>query len=154
MPVLRFDFDHHGRPIVEMYVSVCSAEREECRDEGRPVPPLVAVRALVDTGAGRSHVDLGALARLAISPASESLIYTATGGGPVPRDVYLVDLALAGNHPGPIAGDIQVFGSPIAEDLRVEMLLGRDVLGVCMLTYDGINRRFTLAYNPPSTVIE
>jgi hypothetical protein len=150
MPVLSFNFDHHGRPVVELYVSVCSAEREACRDEGRDIPPAVLIHALIDTGAGRTHVDLGTLARLAISPASEGLIYTATGTGPQPRDVYLLDLALAGDKPGPIALDLQVFGSPIAHDLRIEMLLGRDVLGDCMLTYDGINRRFTLAYNPPA----
>ena len=150
MPVLSFDFDRHGRPIVELYVSVCSAEREECQDEGRGVPPAVPVRALVDTGAGRSHVDLGTLARLAVSPASEGFVYTASGDGPQARNVYLVDLALAGDKLGPIALDLQVFGSPIAEDLRVEMLLGRDVLEDCVLTYEGINRRFTLAYNPPT----
>jgi hypothetical protein len=60
-----------------------------------------------------------------------------------------VDLALAGDRPGVISVDLLVFGSPIAADLRVEMLVGRDVLGACVLTYDGINRRFTLAYNLP-----
>jgi hypothetical protein len=74
MPVLSFGFDFHGRPILELYVSVCSAERQECHDEGRPIPPAVPVRALVDTGAGRSHLDLGSLARLAVSPVSDDFI--------------------------------------------------------------------------------
>lgn len=146
MPVLSLDFDLHGRPIVELYVSVSSAERDECHVEGRAVPPALLVRALVDTGTGRSHVDLDRLAGLAIFPVSDDFIYTASGTGRQARDIYLVDLAIAGDQPGPISLDLPVFGSPIAKDLRVEMLLGRDVLSRCLLVYDGINLRFTLTY--------
>jgi len=149
MPVLSFDLEHDGRPIVDLYVSVSRAELEVCREEGRPITPSIAVRALIDTGTGRSHVDLGVLTRLSIAPVATGIVYTVSGSGPEPRNVYVVDLALAGERPGPIASDLPIFGSAIADDLRVGMLLGRDILGACVLSYDGIDRRFTLAYNPP-----
>ena len=150
MPVLNFDLSHDGRPIVELYVSVPSVEREACYEEGRTVPPAILIRALVDTGAGRSHIDLDVLERLAILRAAVGLVFTASGGPAEPRGIYLVDLALAGDEPGPLAIDLEVFGSPIAGGLQAEALLGRDILAKGALFYDGIGRRFTLALNPPS----
>jgi hypothetical protein len=149
MPVLSLPFDIHGRPIVELYVSISSVERQERLEEGNPIPPAISVFAMVDTGAGRSHIDLQALGRLEIDPVSEGKVYSASGDGPRDRDIYVVDLAFAGDQPGPLSTDIQVFGTPLEADLRVGMLLGRDILQHCFLTHDGIGRRFTLGYNPP-----
>ncbi len=150
MAILSFALTHDGRPIVDLYVSVSSIEREACLEEDRPVPPAIPIRALVDTGAGRSHVDLDVLARLDISRAKVGHVFTASGGESEPRGVYVVDLALAGDRPGPLAIDLEVFGSPIADGLRVEALLGRDILARGILIFDGIGRRLTLAIDQPS----
>ncbi len=152
MPVSSIGFDLASRPIIEVYLSTCEWERELFLAQGRTFPPSLLIQALVDTGASRSLVDLAILERLGVAPASEDVVlFTASGGGAQTRKAYMVDVALAGDRHGPIANDLLVLGAPVADDLRVDMLLGRDVLAACILTYDGIDRRFTLAYNPPPT---
>jgi hypothetical protein len=54
-----------------------------------------------------------------------------------------------GDRPGPMAEDLPVIGSSKLSGLKVDMLLGRDVLDGCLLAYDGPNRRFSLAYDRP-----
>ena len=63
--------------------------------------------------------------------------------------LFLVDLLLIDDNPGLLAQNLTVIGSDKLSGLKVDMLLGRDVLNRCLFIYDGTNRRFSLAYNPP-----
>jgi hypothetical protein len=78
-----------------------------------------------------------------------NLFTASTGNVAEVMDVYVVDLAYAGDRPGPMAEDLRVIGSPKLSGLKVDMLLGRDILDGCLLAYDSPNRCFSLAYDCP-----
>ena len=62
----------------------------------------------------------------ASEPVGEVNLFTAsTGDLAEVMDVYVVDLACAGDRPGPMAEDLRVIGSPKLSGLKVDMLLGR-----------------------------
>lgn len=148
MPILDFPSAVDGRPVLEVIVCLSTSDRLTQPEDA--IRPPRAVQALVDTGASRSHVSMTVLESLAIDPADRIDVYTAsTGKRPESKELYPVDLYLGGDHPGQLAQDLRVIGSDKLDGLRVDMLLGRDVLDRCLLIYDGINRRFSLAYNPP-----
>ena len=140
--------DIAGRPIIRLGVQVSSFDRED--DPAGTTQGVCSVTALIDTGAEHSQVSLTLLKELGISSTSDIDVYTAsTGDSPVTKPLYLVDVLLNDDNPGLLARNLTVIGSDKIGGLKVDMLLGRDVLNRCLLIYDGTNRRFTLAYNPP-----
>ena len=156
MPILNFEAHYTTkRPIVTLYVAIGRDDAAAYREVGRSLPDPLNVRALVDTGADRSVVALSILKKLGLNPVGQTDLYTAsTGGQPEVRDDYVVDLSFSGDKPGRLAEDLIVVGSDGLSGLSVEMLLGRDVLGNCLLVYDGPNRRFSLAYDAPGARAE
>jgi hypothetical protein len=75
MPILSLEFDHAGRPTLELYVGVSAAEAEF----RRPCPP-VHVRALVDTGASTTNIVRSVFDRLGLSLVSQVPVHTASTG--------------------------------------------------------------------------
>ena len=147
MPTISNHFDLSGRPLIELYAAMSDDEAASLRAVGIPPPTVRQVVALVNTGAGRSQLDLDVIRELGLSRTGEIEVYTAsTGGSPILMDLYRIDLASPGDSPGPFATSLEVVGSPFLASLRVGMLLGRDALGHCLLTYDGPNHRFDLIY--------
>ena len=148
MPLCHFSLDHRDRPMIAMVVSISTLDRP---DDPAESPPSRVIQALVDTGAGQSHVAIDVLQDLGLGPVRSKRVFTAsTGGASKVMDEYIIDLGFAGDRPGPIAENLRVIGSDKLAGLQVDMLLGRDVLDHCLLIYDGANRRFSLAYNPPA----
>ena len=98
MPILSLQFDHAGRPTLELYVGVSAAEAEF----RQPRPP-VHVRALIDTGASKTNVVRRVLDRLGLSPVSQVPVHTAsTGLTPFLADVYAVEyLAIRDDYRAP-----------------------------------------------------
>ena len=150
MPLCHFSLDHHDRPMIAMVVSISTLDRP---DDPAECPPPRIIQALVDTGAGQSHVAIDVLEDLGLGPVLRKRVYTAsTGDEPEKMSEYIIDLGLAGDQPGAVARNLRVIGSDKLVGLRVDMLLGRDILDRCLLIYDGANRRFSLAYNPPAPI--
>jgi predicted aspartyl protease len=144
MPILSLHFDHAGRPTLELYVGVSAAEAEF-----RPPCPPVPVRALVDTGASKTNIGQWVFDRLGLSPVSQVSIHTAsTGLTPLLADVYAVEISLGGAMTE-LATDLDVVAAEELSGSGVDALLGRDILGRGLLIYDGLERRFTLATEPP-----
>ena len=52
---------------------------------------------------------------------------------------------------GLLATDLDVVAAEELSGSGVEALLGRDILGRGLLIYDGLERRLTLAIEPPAT---
>lgn len=147
MPILHFELDLSGRPIVDLAVMVSSVDLALEPDQTYAPYP---VKALVDTGAGRSQVDVAILNSFGIGQSGDIKIFTAsTGEDFIRMPLFLIDLFFTGDAPGLLAQNLQVVGSDRLSGTRVDMLLGRDVLNRCLLVHDGVKRRFTLAYNPP-----
>ena len=104
MPILSLQFDHAGRPTLELYVGVSAAEAEL-----RPPCPPVLVRALVDTGASKTNIVRWVFDQLGLLPVCQVSIHTAsTGLTPMPAYVYAVEISLAGAVTGLMATDVDV----------------------------------------------
>lgn len=145
MPILKRDLDPRGRPTIELYVGRPSAEADL-----RPPCPSILVRALVDTGASTTNIEHGVFDRLGLSPVGQMFVHTAsTGRDPILANRYAVDLSLGGEETGILATDLEVFAVEDLSGSGVEALLGRDILGRGLLIFDGLERRFTLAIEPP-----
>ena len=139
--------DHSGKPVVDLYIGAGLSKREILRERGLPAPTARTLRALVDTGASRTVVEEEHLKGLGLTPLAEEDVHTAsTGTAPVKLDVYAIELSLAESVTGTLARDLAVLASADLGGLGVQMLLGRDVLGRVILTYNGPDREFRLEF--------
>lgn len=81
MPVLNLEIERtSSKPLIELYVMMGATDRESRREDGLPIPGALAVKALVDTGADRSHVDLTVLEQLGLSSVGDIELFTASTG--------------------------------------------------------------------------
>jgi hypothetical protein len=150
MPLIHQTVDHSGRLVVELYLSRGTTYAELMSEDRESPPAALLVRALVDTGASRTQVDLSRLEQIGVIEVGEVEVFTASSGeSPELQQEYFIDVSQAGDLPGTLVKDLRVVGSAKLGGLRVDMLLGRDVLDHCLLVFDGRNRRFSLSYNAP-----
>ncbi|GAC1466551.1 MAG: hypothetical protein NVS2B14_17770 [Chamaesiphon sp.] len=130
-------------PVLAVEVSVPSALAQFLASQGVYIPPPVTGLALIDTGATKSCVDDTSISRLGISPVGVAT--TGTAGGLVQQNVYPVRLRFPG-----LEGNVEFeFSTAIGVNLQGQTqnliaLLGRDVLSVCMLVYNGPGGFFSL----------
>jgi hypothetical protein len=149
MIVLSFDADARGRPVIEVYMTASVPRVAAAEALGESSPPPIAIRALVDTGASRTMVQHSALVRLELDPVGVEYVYTAsTGATPKEALAFAVQLFLAGVPGGQFAPDLRVLEADDLSGLGVDMLLGREVLGLAVLFLNGPEGRFTLALAP------
>ena len=145
MPILSLHFDHAGRPTLELYVGVSAAEAEF-----RPPCPPGPIRALVDTGASKTNIVRWVFDRLGLSPVSQIPVHTAsTGLTPVLADVYAVEISLGGAMTGLLATDLDVVAMEELSGWGSRRCWVR-TSWAGLLIYDGLERRFTLAIEPPA----
>jgi len=112
------------------------------------VPPPISIQALVDTGASGTCVDSKILTALGLTPTGKAQVTTMTTGKSVHHadeyDASVVISAATGQSP------LRVHGIPIMSvDFTAQPIgavIGRDVLGLCVLIYDGARGTFTVAY--------
>ena len=139
--------DHSGKPMIDLHVGVGLARSEFLRDRGLPLPPGRTLRALVDTGAARTLIEESALSGLGLSPTADEEVHTAsTGPDSIRLNVYSVELSLAEAVLGTLARNLPVLAAADLTGLNVQRLLGRDVLGRTVLTYNGPGREFRLEF--------
>lgn len=141
--------DPAGGPIISALVGVSQAQREELVAAEQRVPAPVSIRALIDTGAGRTCIDLSVLRTLQLRPTGTVRVYTASSGTePHSSEGYAVSLVVpvAVQHHVPLT----ISSTPvIATELAgrgIQALIGRDILGDCMLVYNGSYGQFSLAF--------
>jgi predicted aspartyl protease len=115
---------------------------------GTPIPPAVAVKALVDTGASHTAVDPTILKSLGLQPRRIAQTITPSTGA-TPHKCYSYDVSI---HI-PLGTATALFSKMAWEvtglDLKhqgFEMLLGRDILAEGILVYDGKAQTFSLAF--------
>jgi hypothetical protein len=136
-------------PSVRVRLHLPRADVRELRRLNRPVRPPVDVRALIDTRAECSCVRRGVLDPPGLAPFGVFPTNAPALGGFAGAFTFGVSLAVL--HPSGdgrrnlVVPDIDVTELDLGS-LGYDALLGRDVLARCVLTYDGPNSSFTLAY--------
>lgn len=126
--------------VIPLRVGFSRADEAAARASGRPVPAPVAVRALVDTGSGRSIVQRDLARELDLRPVGRVEIDTPSS----------VDLAVPEYYvrfwfddlTGP---EVKVIEAPLRVP-RVRALIGRDLLERAHFEYDGPTGRFELRF--------
>ena len=114
-----------------------------------PVPALVHISAVIDTGASISGFDPRVFVELEIPPVDVIPVWTPSTPPEKPHECELFDISLslvAGGqlHPFP---DLVVMNADCwLPNEGIEALLGRDILDRCHFSYDGPSRTFTLAF--------
>jgi hypothetical protein len=128
---------------------VGQARLEALQKDGIPLPSPQFVRALIDTGASLSAVDLPVLQALNLSQTGEADVHTpSTGGSAVKIPTFDVKIGILAGRPDDmhfISETIQVTGSDLS-NFGFSVLIGRDILAKCILHYNGADELFTLSY--------
>ena len=139
-----------GGPILDAAVLVSPARQAALEVAGSPVPPLVRVRALLDTGASCSAVEQDVLDSLGLSPTGEAEILTpSTGRIPQKTFTYDVCIGIFAGRPGDlhfVSSTVQVTAADLYAGQGIHMLIGRDILANCIFSYNGADAIFTFAY--------
>jgi hypothetical protein len=148
MPHFTITFTQ-GAPIINLAISVSSARRAALVALNAPIPALQNVRGLVDTGASHTCVDPTVLEALQLQPTGSVPMHTpSTAGVPMTADTYDVGLLIPCS---PLTmpfqrPTMQVTAANLLEAQGFHVLIGRDVLAECALTYNGATQLLTFAY--------
>ena len=148
MPQLALNISPNG-PVINVLIGVSEARASALAAAGQPVPGLVGASALVDTGASHTCIDPRIMAELRLTPTG--LVEVTAPAATVPSqtaeqfDVSLTIPAGIGDAPL-IFPALPVFVSNLHDGAAFDVLLGRDVLAACRLTYNGRVGIFTLTY--------
>lgn len=148
MPILTQPI-HADGAIVSLGVVLSGPRAAALKAAGMVLPAPALARALLDTGASSTVIDLTIVAKLGLTPTGTVPVHTpSTGGSPVVFEQYDVGLAL-------ILGSGQIHVVPslvipvIAADLSsqgIQALIGRDMLREAVFVYNGDAGSFTLAF--------
>lgn len=147
MPTITLQITPDG-PLCDAFVGVSQARRDALTAAGQTVPNVVRVRALIDTGASCTCVDPSALRSLGLTPTGSVPVNTpTTGATPLNRDQY--DISLQIPHPQLyplLRNTIAVVEAELFLIQGFHVLIGRDVLGDCVLVYHGDAEFYSLSY--------
>lgn len=132
------------------YIGVSQARRAALESAGLQIPNPALVQALIDTGASCTCVDPSILSSLSLTPTGKASVNTpSTGVTPHVADQYDVSLMVPGSLPTQlplVVPTLPVVCTELHAAQNFHVLIGRDVLGLCLLEYNGLSRIFTVAY--------
>jgi hypothetical protein len=140
-------------PLVEVHIELAAANAQILRQAGQPVPAGFAGQALIDTGSEVTCIDpvvLGPLVAAAgLQPARFVLANVPLAGGVSLAAEYFVSLSIL--HPsGHPRANLMLRNHAVVEQtlgpIGLHVLVGRDVLDLCLHVYDGPGKSFTFAY--------
>jgi predicted aspartyl protease len=134
-------------PLMDAFVGVSDARRTALQSLNQPIPNPIQVRALIDTGASGTCVDPSVMTALALTPKGQIQMCTpSTGAVPHTADQYDVSIFIpCGANPAFVRRTLGVACVELAAQ-GFHVLIGRDILRACLLTYNGTTGSFTLAY--------
>lgn len=137
-----------GGPILDAFVGVSAARQMALEAVGQPVPALVRIRALVDTGASATCIDPTVPSILGLTPTGNvSMMTPSTGATPHSADVYDVGLLIPGPSFPPLTlPTIPVAAVDLLQSQGFHALIGRDILRNCVFHYNGSTGLFTIAF--------
>lgn len=127
-------------PVLEVIFAVPQPIAEKLRSENKPIP-VIKVLALIDTGASHTSINQNIVNTLGLLPGDVQTFHTANGA--VDQLLYDIGIVLPISAPNIIS--VQ---SPCADldGQPFQALIGRDVLGMCTLFYNGLDNSYTLHF--------
>ena len=149
MAQFTLQIDPFNGPVILAGISVSSQRRTALEKANLAVPELQEIRALIDTGASATCIDPAILEALNLTPTGTTLVHTpSSGGNPEEADQYDVAIVVPGwtNQQQPLVIDAVPVIASVLSVQGIEALIGRDILGRCLLVYNGSEGRFTLAF--------
>jgi hypothetical protein len=146
MPHLSLPFAS-GAPIIDLLVGVSKPRADALKAAGQPVPQVIPIRALIDTGASCTGIDSTILKALGVPTTGTTPCHTPStkDGQPDIKNQFDVGLMLV--HPLLTRTFFAV--AVIESELRhqgIHAILGRDILAWCLFTYDGQTQNFCLGF--------
>ena len=149
MPHFTLSLSPQAGPVVTAVCSVSAERRDALTRANEPIPDLVTMRALVDTGASSTCIDAAVIRALNLTPTGSQQVNTpSTGTEPATLEQYDVGLiipAATRDHVPFYLPTLPVLCTDLAGQ-GIQALIGRDVLAHCVLTYNGSADSFILAY--------
>jgi hypothetical protein len=139
----------NGNLIVLAMLGVSQARKNALVAAMQQVPDAVQIQALIDTGASCTCVDPSVLNQLKLTPTGSTMVHTpTTGTQPVAAETYDISLTIwaAMGRPPLVHHTVPVVASRLFAAQGFHALIGLDILRSCLLTYDGANGLFSLAY--------
>jgi hypothetical protein len=148
MPFMTLQISPQG-PIVRAAIMVSNARETMLQAIGQPVPEGQAIQALIDTGANISGVSPSVLSALGLAPTGQAdIVSTTSGAAGISVPTYDVCIGIFAARQGDlhfISDTVQVTATDLSSR-GFDALIGTDVLGKCVLHYNGADGIFTLAY--------
>ncbi|MHB8319932.1 MAG: hypothetical protein ACYDEP_12015 [Acidimicrobiales bacterium] len=128
-------------PQVNVQVGLRLAAIQALQVAGATPPSPTSGIGLIDTGASGTAVRRGLSSTLGLHPVGSTLVLTpTTGPTPVTCPLYAVNLMLPN-------GWIEIMVIETAMDgQKIDVLIGRDVLGHGLFIYQGHSSQFTLSF--------
>lgn len=149
MPHFVLQMTQNG-PMLNAIIGVSTARHQALTAASQPVPDVVPVQALIDTGASSTCIDPSVLKKLNLSPTGKASVITpSTGKKAVDVDQYDIALLIPGAKASQAPLVIQTLPAIACELFDSQgfyTLIGRDVLSQCLLIYDGPFSLFTLSF--------
>lgn len=140
-------------PLIAAFVGASAARREALTKAGMPIPAPQNVQALVDTGASGTCIDPMIFEALQLQPTGiVPMLTPSTGTTPVETETYDVSIVIPGTVTAGVPdtpfvlSNVPVSASYLFAAQGFHVLLGRDILQRCFLTYNGAIGLFTFAY--------
>ncbi len=97
---------------------------------------------MIDTGASTTCVDIGVVNTLGLDPSGSLSVHTpSTMGVAVQKLTYDASVVFGDGRPHPRSYTLELIETDLASQ-GFELLVGRDILGRCVLHYDGPNGIF------------
>lgn len=135
-------------PLLNALLTVSAPGAQAMQREGRPVPKGFVAKGLVDTGASCTSIDPSVVEALGLRPVSRvPMITPSTGPDPILVDQYDIGVTIySAKESVPLRIDaLPVCGTPLINQ-GFHALIGRDILGQCLLFYNGATRQYSLSF--------
>ena len=127
-------------PLLEVHFIISSELERKYKEENKPIPPPVIVKALIDTGASACVIALGIPLNLGLEPVGVANIST-----PSSKDhkcyQYFMRMVMPTHN---LTYEGVFIGAPL-EGQEINCLIGRDLLKDGILIYIGYMNQFTFS---------
>jgi hypothetical protein len=130
----------HIGPRIQVLIGVHSALEKALAAESKPVPVPLPGLALIDTGATKTSIDLGAATKLGLAPTGVIKLGTAGGAQDAPTFAFSFQLPSFPRLDSPQGEGCNLAGQGIIA------LIGMDLLSRCLFVLNGPDGSFTLVH--------